>query len=74
MTTLDPPRPARDMVEDLLAGIRGCWRVYREYADVNDDLSDDELGDEVETVFRDEVRARACADRHRLDLEDRRQT
>jgi hypothetical protein len=74
LTTVDPLRPARDMLEDLLAGIHGCLLVYREYADLNDDLSDDEVGDEVETVFRDEVRARASADRHRLDLEDRKQT
>jgi hypothetical protein len=74
LTTVDPLRPARDMLEDLLAGIHGCLLVYREYADLNDDLSDDELGDEVETAFRDEVRARASADRHRLDLEDRKQT
>ncbi|GLH98866.1 hypothetical protein Pa4123_41410 [Phytohabitans aurantiacus] len=48
--------------------------LYREDADGNDDLSDDEMDDEVETVFHDEVRARASADRRRLDLEDRRQT
>jgi hypothetical protein len=74
LTTLDPLRPARDMLEDLLAGIHGCWLVYREYADLNDDLSDDETGADVETAFRDEVRAHASADRHRLDLEDRKQT
>jgi hypothetical protein len=75
LTTLDPLRPARDMLEDLLSGIHGCWLVYREYAmssvDVEEDASDDELDDAIDTAFRNEVRARAAADRHRLDLEDR---
>ena len=30
-TPLDPARPALDLLEDLLAGIRGCWLVYHEY-------------------------------------------
>lgn len=66
LTTLDPRRPARDMLEDLLSGIRGCWLVYREYAerpaDPADDMSDDELDDDIDTAFRNEVRgARAPA-------------
>jgi hypothetical protein len=36
LTTLDPRRPARDMLEDLLSGIRGCWLLYQEYADIPD--------------------------------------
>ncbi|WP_446219984.1 hypothetical protein [Micromonospora sp. IBHARD004] len=75
LTTLDPGRPARDMLEDLLAGIRGCWLVYQEYAErpagPEDDVSDDKLQDEIDTAFRNEVRARAFAERRRLNLEDR---
>jgi hypothetical protein len=32
VTPLDPARPAPDLLEDLLAGIHGCWLVYEEYA------------------------------------------
>jgi hypothetical protein len=42
-TPLDPARPARDLLEDLLTGIRGCWLIYHEYADLEDE--DDELDD-----------------------------
>jgi hypothetical protein len=80
LTTLDPRRPARDMLEDLLSGIRGCWLLYQEYADTPDELTDDgdgggdpdsadgELDDAIDTAFCAAVRARATADRHRLDL------
>lgn len=30
-TPLDPTRPANDLLEDLLAGIRACWVLHREY-------------------------------------------
>ncbi|WP_045875975.1 hypothetical protein [Pseudofrankia sp. DC12] len=33
LTPLDPRRPAVDLLEDLLAGIHGCWLLYREFAD-----------------------------------------
>jgi hypothetical protein len=78
LTTLDPRRPARDMLEDLLSGIRGCWLLYQEYAEVPGDLpdedddtqpSDEDLDDAVDAAFRDAVRTRAAADRSRLDLE-----
>ncbi|MGN9912641.1 hypothetical protein ACTMTJ_34405 [Phytohabitans sp. LJ34] len=75
LTTLDPLRPARDMLEDLLSGIRGCWVLYREYTVTGadpEDPDDDELDDEMREAFRDTVRARAAADRYRLDLEDRK--
>jgi hypothetical protein len=76
LTTLDPRRPARDMLEDLLSGIRGCWLLYQEYAEVpgaaaddDDDVSDDDLDDEIDAAFCAAVRARASANRYRLDLE-----
>ncbi|WFE43692.1 hypothetical protein [Verrucosispora sp. WMMD1129] len=40
-------------------------------ADPQDDASDDEWDDEIDTAFNNEVRARAFADRHRLNLEGR---
>jgi hypothetical protein len=56
LTLLDPQRPARDLLEDLLAGIRGCWLLYEnEIADDDDDDS-----------FHDAVRERAQADHDRL--------
>jgi hypothetical protein len=36
LTPLDPHRPARDLLEDLLSGIYGCGLLYDEYADAGD--------------------------------------
>jgi hypothetical protein len=78
LTTLDPRRPARDMLEDLLFGIRGCWLLYQEYAETpgnpnNEDddreMPDNDLDDAIDVTFCDAVRARAAAARNRLDLE-----
>jgi hypothetical protein len=41
LTPLDPQRPAPDLLEDLLSGIRGCRLVYEEYVDAGDDTSTD---------------------------------
>lgn len=74
VTPLDPARPAQDLLEDLLDGIRGCWLLYREYAEVDgsepsDDTNDedDERRDaELDEAFADAVRAEAAAQRDRL--------
>lgn len=81
---MDPRRPARDMLEDLLSRIRGCLLLYHEYTDLPADEDDADLSDEdgdvafdeeaddaIDTAFRDAVRARATAERHRLDMEPR---
>jgi hypothetical protein len=46
-TPLDPARPALDLLEDLLSGIRGCWLIFTEYASVltADDEEDNDLPD-----------------------------
>ncbi|WP_433077776.1 hypothetical protein ACQP1P_35445 [Dactylosporangium sp. CA-052675] len=54
LTPLDPQRPARDLLEDLLAGIRGCRLLYE--AESDDD------GDS----FDQAVQERAAADHDRL--------
>ncbi|WP_131770857.1 hypothetical protein, partial [Candidatus Protofrankia californiensis] len=36
LTPLDPARPATDLLEDLLAGVRGCWLLYRDSSDIPD--------------------------------------
>jgi hypothetical protein len=73
-TSLDPARPARDLLEDLLLGIHGCWLLYQEYVDEDADTGSAE-GDEDEQAdvgphttdaFIEEVRARAAADADRL--------
>jgi hypothetical protein len=84
LTPLDPSRPARDMLEDLLSGIRGCWLLYQEYAELpdrpdseagaepelDDNLEDDDhLNEALDAAFIEAVRARATADRRRLDLD-----
>ncbi|HEV2636709.1 MAG TPA: hypothetical protein VGX23_16275 [Actinocrinis sp.] len=48
-TALDPARPALDLLEDLLGGIRGCWLLFHEHAEFVEGLADDEdEGDEAE--------------------------
>lgn len=46
LTPLDPERPARDLLEDLLTGIYGCWLMYDTYAGLESD--DEELGEQGE--------------------------
>lgn len=70
LTALDPQRPARDLLEDLLMGIRGCWLLYSEYyiaeTDTPEDATDDDMADEIDSSFERAVRERADADRDRL--------
>ncbi|MFD4906872.1 MULTISPECIES: hypothetical protein [Kitasatospora] len=42
LTPLDPKRPARDLLEDLLTGIHACWLLHSEYEDLD---TDEDLGD-----------------------------
>jgi hypothetical protein len=44
-TPLDPTRPALDLLEDLLSGIRGCWLVFSEYANLDEGDDDGEDSD-----------------------------
>lgn len=77
VTPLDPARPAQDLLEDLLNGIRGCWLLYRECADYGDDdlddedFTDDESADgqadeQIDEHFFEEVRIEAEVNRERL--------
>ena len=68
VTPLDPARPAQDLLEDLLDGIRGCWLLYRSHAELGDDVDlDDEAADEeIDEEFFAAVRAEAEAKRERL--------
>lgn len=61
-TPLDPARPSLDLLEDLLAGIRGCWLIYNEYvadAALNAGLASD---DEDEDRSEDAGAQNAAAD------------
>lgn len=49
---LDPTRPAIDLLEDLLGGIRGCWLVFSEA--------------DSDVAFEDAVRTEADAETSRL--------
>jgi hypothetical protein len=64
LTPLDPRRPSRDLLEDLLAGIRGCWLVYPQCIDY-DALGDADDG-EIDDMFLAAVRARATEGQSRL--------
>lgn len=75
VTPLDPSRPAQDLLEDLLDGIRGCWLLYRVYAEVPDghelggDADDEEYerrDAELDEAFTAAVRDEATAHRDRL--------
>ncbi|MEU8001440.1 hypothetical protein AB0B66_09805 [Catellatospora sp. NPDC049111] len=75
LTPLDPMRPARDMLEDLLSGIEGCLALYREAyysadtagagtarADDDEDEDPDEDGtDDVDEEIDDIFRAEVQA-------------
>jgi hypothetical protein len=48
-TLLDPRRPARDLLEQLLDGLNSCWLLYDEYADDEaTDLDEDYESDELD--------------------------
>ncbi|MDX8031686.1 hypothetical protein SK803_15785 [Lentzea sp. BCCO 10_0856] len=68
VTPLDPARPAQDLLEDLLDGIRGCWLLYRSHAELGDDvdLDDEDADEEIDEEFFAAVRAEAEAKRERL--------
>ncbi|UQU67342.1 hypothetical protein COUCH_14205 [Couchioplanes caeruleus] len=59
LTLLDPRRPALDLLEDLLTGIRGCRLVYEEYVEASDVASTD-------TQFCEAVRMEARKNYTRL--------
>ncbi|MBF8194007.1 hypothetical protein ITP53_51700, partial [Nonomuraea sp. K274] len=66
---LDPARPALDLLEDLLSGIRGCWLLYAESAtelDETEDLDEEEWQKRRTAAFFAEVREEAAAHRERL--------
>lgn len=77
LTPFDPKRPARDLLEDLLPGIHGCWLLHSESGedDEDDDLGDaedwnDEQAEEHQRRSRERfaqlVRETAAANRDRL--------
>lgn len=59
LTPLDPQRPALDLLEDLLTGIRGCRLAYEEYAGTDDGVS-------VDAQFCEAVREEARKNYRRL--------
>lgn len=60
LTPLDPRRPARDLLEDLLTGIHGCWLIHDEYAEPlpDEDAEDTEEPDD-EAAERHQHHSRA---------------
>jgi hypothetical protein len=59
LTLLNPQRPALDLLEDLLTGIRGCRLVYEKYVEAGDAASTD-------TQFCEAVREEARKNYTRL--------
>lgn len=75
ITLLDPARPAQDLLEDLLDGLRGCQLLYHdefeddEDADTDWDLDEAELDKRytrINAEFTADVRAEAAANQARL--------
>jgi hypothetical protein len=67
VSALDPRRPARDLLEDLLAGIRGCQLLYTKYDTLNAATPDDDITEQAGSSFDQAVRERAAATQHRLN-------
>ena len=74
ISTVDPRRPAPDLLEDLLDGIEGSYLVWDDYDDtdpVGDDFPDQELETRQanrRTTFAYLVEDAATADKSRLQL------
>ncbi|MFB7666107.1 hypothetical protein ACFC1R_19495 [Kitasatospora sp. NPDC056138] len=73
LTPLDPWRPARDLLEDLVSAVHGCWLLYAEHLEDARDTHPTEdaraaRGEEAlsRKAFADLVRARAARHRDRL--------
>ncbi|MFJ9841622.1 hypothetical protein ACIRYZ_14350 [Kitasatospora sp. NPDC101155] len=76
LTPLDPKHPARDLLEDLLASIHGCWLLHSEYDELDNEEEDDAEDDEEREAeahqhhsrarFAQLVRATATRNRDRL--------
>jgi hypothetical protein len=68
ITRLDPARPAVDLLENLLYGIRSCWLLYSEHADLANAVeSAHDLRQRLNTeTFLTEVRKTAAATRENL--------
>ncbi|TDD83480.1 hypothetical protein [Actinomadura rubrisoli] len=65
-TPLDPSRPARDLLEDLLLGIRGCWLLYQQCADTAGEENVGEAYEQSTAAFVEALRAEARSHRSRL--------
>ncbi|MFI9274867.1 hypothetical protein ACIGXM_29765 [Kitasatospora sp. NPDC052896] len=59
LTPLDPKRPARDLLEDLLTGIHGCWLLHNEYDELNDDEKNSTENDEEREAEANQHHSRA---------------
>ncbi|WP_206686016.1 hypothetical protein [Kribbella qitaiheensis] len=66
LTPLDPTRPAQDLLEDLLDGIRGCLLLYRESADYGPEDGSDTDDEVVDNEFLDALREEASAHQDRI--------
>ncbi|MEU1724717.1 hypothetical protein ACNF49_08500 [Actinomadura sp. ATCC 39365] len=68
ITPLNPARPALDLLENLLYGIRSCWLTFSQHADTpaGREPSRPRRHHRHTEVFLSEVRKRAAMDRSRL--------
>lgn len=66
-TPLDPARPALDLLEDLLGGIRGCWLLFHEHAEFVNGADEDGYDGGGDEEFEDE--AAMTEESERIDAE-----
>ncbi|MDX2970035.1 hypothetical protein [Kribbella solani] len=66
LTPLDPTRPAQDLLEDLLDGIRGCRLLYSECADYTDADPEGDEEQAVDNEFLDALRDEAATYQDRI--------
>ncbi|WP_328954408.1 hypothetical protein [Kitasatospora purpeofusca] len=64
LTPLDPKRPARDLLEDLLTGIHACWLLHSEYDE--DDTEGLGTADEAEDWDDEQAEQHQHASRERF--------
>jgi hypothetical protein len=57
ITPLDPVRPAQDLLEDLIEGIRGCLLLYRDCDDYESDSDSDSIACQSEGEFEPDIDA-----------------
>ncbi|GAA2215949.1 hypothetical protein GCM10009850_114170 [Nonomuraea monospora] len=66
LTSLNPARPAPDLLDNLLYGVQTCWRLYQHHSDLGHPQPEAARQDEVRQAFLGAVREEAASWSERL--------